>query len=107
MTIITFNGNYFVHQKDFTDTLFNPLNGQTASGFYKTTKDKILFHKANGELFAAFVKNSKFTGIVSACKQNNKIWYMQALNYHDAEKYFGISDWKLEKAFEQSLKDFI
>lgn len=107
MTILTFNGNYFVVQKEFTNTLFNPLNGKTASGFYKITKDKILFHKADGELFAAFVKNAKFTGIVSATKQNGKIWYMQALCSYDANKYFGITEWKLEKAFEESLKEFI
>lgn len=107
MTILTFNGNSFTTQKEFADSLFNPLNGKTASGFYKITKDKILFHKADGELFAAFVKNSKFTGIVSATKQNGKTWYMQALCSYDANKWFGITDWKLGKAFEQSLKEFL
>jgi hypothetical protein len=109
MTIATFDGQYFVKGSDaIVNTLFKPLAGRTASGYYEHKKGKVLFYKPNGTLFAAYVKTSKFDGIVSAHIIEGKARFMLALCSLDATALgLDINSHKQHKAFANSLENFI
>jgi hypothetical protein len=109
MTILTLNGSYFVEgQKALTDSLFNPLAGKTAAGYYTRHACRVMFHKPSGELFAAFVHNPKFTGLVTADKFGTKARYMHGLSEVDAKQFgLDVNDYRVTKAFEESLKPFV
>ena len=109
MTILTLNGSYFVEgAKALAETLFNPLNGKTAAGYYKRLKGRVMFYKPDGTLFAAFVHNAWFTGLVSASSCDGKLFYMHGLATI-AESAFGLSElsYGQVKAYEQSLISFV
>lgn len=109
MTILTLNGAYFVEgEKAFKETLFKPLAGKTANGWYKRLKGRVVFHKPDGEVFAAFVSNDKFTGLVTAQKVDNKVRFMNGLCSLDGEQFgLDVNDYRIKKSFEQSLKPFV
>jgi hypothetical protein len=86
--IIINNQAYVKNDAEFTDTLFNPVNGKTASGFYKKVKGGVKLFDAQKKLFA-FVVNNKFNEqfLVSATQlENGKTWYSQGLSNADTQK---------------------
>ncbi len=87
--MLTFNGKkYARNESELVDTLFK--SGGTANGLYKTTKNKTLLYKPNGELFACISHNQKQGYFaVSASIQRDKPYFMYALCQPD-EKYLGL-----------------
>lgn len=87
--MLNINNRIFVKSdKEFTNTLFQPVGGKTASGYYKKVKNGVKLFDAQKNIFA-FVVDNKFNEqfFVSATKQaDGKIWYSQGLNNNDVEK---------------------
>jgi hypothetical protein len=72
---------YAKNDAEFTDSLFNPINGKTCAGFYKQVKGGVKLYDAQKQIFA-FVVNNKFNEqfFVSARKlDNGKTYYMHSL----------------------------
>lgn len=110
MTILTLHGEYFVEgEKAVAETLFKPLNGKTASGHYTRHKGRVMFYKANGELFAAFIYSRALTSLVTASKDSKgKVWYMQSICSLDAQRFgLDVMNTRQCHAFEQSLLPFV
>lgn len=74
--MIAINENLFVkNEKELTDTLFNPVNGQTAQGFYKQMKHGIRLYDLQHKL-VAFVRLNHDPLIMRArLLGNGKIYY--------------------------------
>jgi hypothetical protein len=73
---------YFVSRKsEITDTLFAPLRGGTASGYYKTVKGGIRFHHPTGECFAFLVANRYGERFFVSCgkQSDGRVFYSYAL----------------------------
>jgi hypothetical protein len=89
------NGLVFTDKAGFVETLFSPINGKTADGYFTRHKSKKhgtrairLFH-GNGEIFAVIVSNGRDGQARSASIHNGKVWAMFCLTDHD-EKYLGF-----------------
>ena len=69
--LITFpNGSCFVRSnRELVNSLFNPINGQTASGIYKVLSNGIRFHTANGEPFLFLVANKHSERFFVSCSR--------------------------------------
>jgi hypothetical protein len=88
-----------------TETLFQPINGRTASGTFKKLKNQVRFFDLSGKLFAALVKNRhNETLLVSAADTDNGVLYSFALSNSD-KKRLGLSEFSYsqEKEFEEKL----
>ena len=87
--MLIFNGRKFAkNESELVNPLFN--KGGTASGIYKTTKNKTLLYKPNGDLFACIIHNDKQGYFaVSASVQFGKPFYMYAMCEPD-EKFLGL-----------------
>jgi hypothetical protein len=89
------SGLVFTDKAGFVETLFTPINGKTADGYFTRHKSKKrgtrairLFH-GNGEIFAVIVSNGRDGQARSASTRNGKVWAMFCLTDHD-EKYLGF-----------------
>ena len=89
------SGLVFTDKAGFVETLFNPINGKTADGYFTRHKSKKrgtrairLFH-GNGEIFAVIISNGRDGQARSASARNGKVWAMFCLTDHD-EKYLGF-----------------
>ena len=90
--MLTFNGKtYAKSDKEFTESLFKPVNGMTCNGFYRKVKGGIKLFRQNWVIDAFIVdrQNEKF--VVSAGMHNGKTFYMFGLN-SNAESWLGLSD---------------
>ena len=91
---IKLNGNTFTTAGDFIETLFSPINGKTAAGFYAKKKNGILFHKPDGSPWFFLVANKHGERFFVSCgTANNRLFYMNALCSSD-EKQLGIEGMK-------------
>lgn len=84
----------FVSSKaEIADTLFHPINGHTASGYFKQRKGGIAFHKPDGALFAFLVCNSHGERFFVSAFTNEKgqSVYMFSTSTPD-EQRLGIAD---------------
>jgi hypothetical protein len=86
------SGIYFCNKSaSATATLFNPINGRTASGTFKKLKNQIRFFDLSGKLFASLVKNKHGEILlVSATNTEKGCLYSFALCTAD-EKTLGLS----------------
>ena len=81
------SGLYFTSKKDFTETLFRPINGKTADGYYTFHKSKkhgtqsIRLRRADGEIFAAILSNGLTATARTVFEQDGKLMNL-----------FGLSD---------------
>ena len=84
-------GKYYAPNKSaMLDTLFNPINGRTANGYYRRVKHGIRLYNVQGTLFAYIAMHEARPFIVSASTlDNGKVWYMQGLSSLDRE-YMGL-----------------
>jgi hypothetical protein len=90
-TLFTTPEIYFCNKSTSAmETLFQPINGRTASGTFKKLKNQIRFFDLSGKLFASVVKNS--IGeilLISTTKTEKGIFYSYALTSSD-QKTLGI-----------------
>ena len=91
--MLTFNNKEFAkNDKEFVSSLFSVGGKGTCSGFYKKTKRGVYLYNVQNELFAFMKADDKFTGIVTAYKNNDgKTYYMNALA-SDTEKWLGLEN---------------
>ena len=75
------------------DSLFNPINGKTASGMYKILSNGIRFHMANGEPFLFLVANKHSERFFVSCSRqsNGRIYYNYSTSSTD-EKTLGLPE---------------
>ena len=79
------SGLYFTSKRDFTETLFQPLDGKTAFGYYTFHKSKkhgtqsIRFRRANGELFALILSNGWNATARTAWEESGKVFNLYGL----------------------------
>lgn len=76
--MLTINGKkYAKNNKAFVGSLFD--SGGTCAGFFKTLKGGIILMDMQGEVFAAIVHHTNFTGIVSATRTSDgRCFYAQS-----------------------------
>lgn len=79
------SGLWFASKREFTESLFNPINGKTAFGFYSYHKSKkhgtesIRLRKGNGELFALILSNGWNATARTAWEENGKVFNLYGL----------------------------
>lgn len=79
------SGLWFTSKRDFAETLFNPLDGKTAFGFYSFHKSKkygtqsIRLRKGNGELFAIILSNGLSAQARTAWEEGGKVYNLYGL----------------------------
>lgn len=86
--MININGLVFVRgSRALTDTLFTPINGKTADGFYRVVGNAVRLFRPDGTLFAAVVRfrNSSLCGFVSAGMRDGKAFFMNGMNSLDED----------------------
>lgn len=101
--MITINGVKFAkNESEFIDSLFSE---KTCYGTYKTYKNRIMLYDAQGNLFAAVVRNNhNFLGIVNAGIHNNKPFYQYGLS-SQYEKLFKLEKYSDNEKTAQSIFD--
>ena len=74
---------YASNNKQVLDTLFDPINGRTANGYYKETDSGVMLYDLQGKA-RAFMRNDGFGPVtVSETKQGTR--YMFGLCSVDAD----------------------
>ncbi len=82
------NGTKFAkNDREFIETLFS--KGMTASGYYKQTKNKIIFSDMRKQVIVALVLNKNGSFLVNCTRLNNKLFYQYGLSSFN-EKLFGV-----------------
>ena len=92
--LITFpNGSCYVSSnRELVNSLFTPINGQTASGTFKVLSNGIRFYKANGEPFLFLVANQHSERFFVSCSlHNGQIRYQHSISSID-EKTLGLPE---------------
>ena len=93
--LITFpNGSCYVpSNRELVNSLFAPINGQTASGMFKVLPNGIRFHKANGEPFLFLVANKHSERFFVSCSRqlDGQIRYNYSTSSID-EKTLGLPE---------------
>ena len=96
--LITFpNGSCYVRSnRELVNSLFNPINGQTASGTFKVLSNGIRFYKANGEPFLFLVANQHSERFFVSCSRqpDGRIRYQYSTSSTD-EKTLGLPETSL------------
>jgi hypothetical protein len=91
------SGLYFTSKRDFTKTLFHPLDGKTAFGYYTFHQSKkhgtqsIRFRRSNGELFALILSNGWNATARTAWEENGKVFNLYALT-DEGRKLIGTEE---------------
>lgn len=81
--MIDINGTYFLDDtQGIVSSLFNPINGKTASGTYKRYANKVHFYDENERLFACCIDNGSYSErfFVSASIAGGKARYNHAIS---------------------------
>lgn len=82
-------------KKALTDTLFSPINGKTADGYYTVKPDGVLIHAANGDPRVFIVDRTpdkpRSAWAVTVHAHNGRVRYMHALCSAD-ERFAGFPD---------------
>lgn len=98
--MLIFNGKaYAKSDKEFTESLFKPINGRTCNGFYRKVSDGIKLFRPDWALEAFLVdrQNEKFA--VSASIVNGKPRYMFACSSY-TEKWLGLNNMGMQATFD-------
>jgi len=97
-TIVHFttpSGLVFTEKAGLMETLFSPINGKTAFGYFTRHKSArhgtraIKLHRANDEVFAVIVSNGRFASLKSVSIRDGKEWALAAATSAD-EKLLGF-----------------
>jgi hypothetical protein len=89
------SGLVFTDKAGFVETLFTPINGKTAFGYFTRHKSAkhgtraIKLHRGNGEVFAVIVSNGRFASLKSLSMRDGKEWALAAATSAD-EKLLGF-----------------
>lgn len=88
--ITTAPGIYFAPKKSAVGTLFKPVDGRTAAGYFTRKKTGITFHTLSGDPFA-FLATSHHGTFFTSCRRadNGKVWYMYSVT-NEAAQLLGI-----------------
>ena len=82
-------------KKALTDTLFNPVDGKTADGYYTVKPGGVLLHAANGDPRVFIVDRTPGRPLsawaVTAHTHNGRVRYMHALSSTD-ERFADFPD---------------
>jgi hypothetical protein len=90
----------FTLEKEMIDTLFQPINGKTAAGFYKKRARGILFSRPSGEPWFFLVANKYGERFFVSCGQvNGRVFYMHSMSERD-EQAVGINELKYSQQRE-------
>ena len=79
------SGLWFTSKKEFAETLFTPLDGKTAYGYYtfhesrKHGTQSIRLRHANGEIFAAILSNGWNATARTVFEREGKLWNLFGL----------------------------
>ena len=91
------SGLYFTSKCDFTETLFCPLGGKTAFGYYTFHQSKkhgtqsIRLRRANGELFALILSSGLNAVARTAWEEGGKVFNLYGLT-DEGRKIIGTED---------------
>jgi hypothetical protein len=91
------SGLWFTSKREFTETLFHPLDGKTAFGFYTFHKSKkhgtqsIRLRKGNGELFAIILSNGWNATARTAWEESGKVFNLYGLT-DEGRKLIGTEE---------------
>ena len=83
------SGLVFTSRRDFTETLFSPINGKTADGYFTIHKSAkhgtrgVKLHRGNDAPFAILVSNGRYGEAKSVSMRDGKEWTMNALTAND------------------------
>lgn len=90
----------FTAKRKMIDTLFEPINGKTAAGFYQKRARGILFSRPNGKPWFFLVANKWGERFFVSCGQvDGRVFYMHALSQRD-EETLGIDGLKYSQIRE-------
>jgi hypothetical protein len=91
------SGLWFTSKRDFAETLFHPLDGKTAFGFYTFHESKkhgtrsIRLRKGNGEIFAVILSNGWNAAARTAWEKGGKIFNLYGLT-DEGRKLIGTEE---------------
>lgn len=90
----------FTAKEEMIETLFQPINGKTAAGFYKKRAHGILFSRPSGEPWFFLVANKWGERFFVSCGQvDGRVFYMHSLSQRD-EETLGIEKLKYSESHE-------
>lgn len=79
------SGLWFTAKRDFVESLFHPIDGKTALGYYTFHKSKkygtqaVRLRKGNGELIAVILSNGRNATARTAWEEGGKIFNLYGL----------------------------
>jgi hypothetical protein len=91
------SGLHFTSKREFAETLFHPLDGKTAFGYYTFHKSKkhgtqsIRLRRANGELFALILSNGWNATARTAWEESGKVFNLYGLT-DEGKKIIGTEE---------------
>lgn len=98
--MLIFNGKaYAKSDKEFTESLFKPINGQTCNGFYRKVKNGYKLFRQNMVLDAFIVDRPAEGFVVSAGMHNGKTFYMFACSENTAS-WLGIKNMGMQEEYD-------
>ena len=98
--MLIFNGKaYAKSDKEFTESLFKPINGQTCNGFYRKLKGGIKLFRPDWTLEAFIVDRANEKFAVSASLVNGKPRYMFGLCSY-TERWLGLDGMGMQATFD-------
>jgi hypothetical protein len=83
------SGLVFTSKRDFTETLFTPINGKTADGYFTVHKSAkhgtrgVKLHRGNDTPFAIIVSNGRYAEFKSISIRDGKEWTMNCATGND------------------------
>lgn len=90
----------FTTKREMIDTLFQPIDGKTAAGFYKKRTSGILFSRPSGEPWFFLVANKWGERFFVSCGQvNGRTVFMHSMSERD-EQAVGIEGLKYSQRGE-------
>jgi hypothetical protein len=102
------SGLIFVLKKHFTDTLFTPIEGKTAGGFFTLHTSKkhgtkaVRFYRPNGDLFAIILSNGTEASARSAWIHDGRAMNLFGMTEKD-DAALGLSGMSYIQRNEESV----
>lgn len=98
--MLIFNGQaYAKSDKEFTESLFRPINGRTCNGFYRKVSDGIKLFRPDWTLDAFIIDRQSEKFVVSAPTVNGKPRHMFACSIC-TEKWLGPNNMGMLATFD-------
>lgn len=98
--VLNIGNSAFTTRQGMINTLFQPINGKTAAGFYNKRARGILFSRPSGEPWFFLVANKWGERFFVSCGQvNGRVFYMHSMSERD-EQAVGIDGLKYSQQRE-------